>query len=161
MAKILFLMCGPAGSGKSTWIQEYLARTNQNCIVVSRDEIRFEIVQEDEEYFSKEDEVFARFAREIDEALHNSNYEVVFADATHLTEKSRNKTLNAINLDCVDIIPVSIYPSLARVLEQNDRRSGRRHVPNHIVTNMWQRYEIPNHNEKYTYTTIIKEGEDV
>ena len=159
MAKILFLMCGPAGAGKSTWINNFIDSSIQRCKIVSRDEIRFKMVQEDEEYFSKETEVFARFGAEIREAVLDDSCDIVFADATHLTEKSRNKTLDFIKDIChtVDIIPVSICPAIETVLQQNDRRSGRQHVPAETVTNMYNQYKFPTHNEKYIYTTIIKE----
>ena len=49
MAK-LFLMMGIPGSGKTTWTSKYLRKLDK---YVSRDEVRFSMVAENEEYFSK------------------------------------------------------------------------------------------------------------
>jgi hypothetical protein len=51
-------MCGIPGSGKSTYLK---TRFIQPPVVVSRDEIRFKMVREDEEYFSHEKEVYNEF----------------------------------------------------------------------------------------------------
>ena len=50
--KKLYLMCGPAGSGKTTWIREHA--TPGVSAHISRDRIRFSMVKEDEYYFSRE-----------------------------------------------------------------------------------------------------------
>ena len=49
--KNFYVLCGIAGSGKSTWINNHLAAFKGYTKVVSRDDIRFMIVNEDEEYF--------------------------------------------------------------------------------------------------------------
>ena len=49
--KKLFVMCGGAGCGKSTWIQNNLHTFEGYTSVVSRDEIRFLFVPEGEDYF--------------------------------------------------------------------------------------------------------------
>ena len=44
---ILYILCGPSGSGKSTW-----AKTDErmkHCAYVSRDEIRYSLVKEEED----------------------------------------------------------------------------------------------------------------
>ena len=38
--KSLFLMCGPAGSGKSTWVKAQMAEAKYPCRWVSRDNVR-------------------------------------------------------------------------------------------------------------------------
>ena len=44
----LFIIMGAPGAGKSTFIKNSMTE----CIVVSRDKIRFSMVKEDESYFS-------------------------------------------------------------------------------------------------------------
>ena len=87
MAKELYIMCGAPGSGKSTYVREHAARGTSAHI--SRDKIRFSMVTKDEEYFSKEDEVYAEFIRQIIEALKAPWVDEVWVDATNMTKKSR------------------------------------------------------------------------
>lgn len=58
--KKIYLLCGIPGSGKSTWAKNHL---DDNSIWISRDLIRFSMVSEEEEYFSKEKEVFKEFIK--------------------------------------------------------------------------------------------------
>ena len=89
----LFLMCGIAGSGKSSWLQKNVS----NAAIISRDEIRFSIIGDFDDYFAKENEVFTIFIQKIQEAIDNNDGPTeIYCDATHLTKKSRNKVLNAL-----------------------------------------------------------------
>lgn len=87
----LYLMCGIPGSGKSTYLK---TRFIQPPVVVSRDEIRFKMVREDEEYFSHEKEVYNEFINQITQEL--KFFQEVFVDATHLNEASRTKLLRSL-----------------------------------------------------------------
>lgn len=49
----LYILCGPSGCGKSTWRNEFIKDYNNRIHYVSRDEIRFSLVKEGEDYFSK------------------------------------------------------------------------------------------------------------
>ena len=85
-------MSGLPGSGKSTWIQQQLSK--KGGFWASRDAVRFSMVAEDEPYFERETEVFNEWIRQICEALNNPLIEDIYIDATHLNDKSRNKTLS-------------------------------------------------------------------
>lgn len=54
----LYVMIGIPGSGKSTWAK---ANKKEKDIYVSRDEVRFSLLQDGDEYFSKEKEVLKEF----------------------------------------------------------------------------------------------------
>lgn len=162
MRKTLYLMCGPAGSGKSTYIsKKILSDTNHFYHHSSRDTIRFGLVKENEEYFSKENEVFNLFCEDINETLHSDLYDCVFADATHLTVKSRQKTLDKLNLKNIDIVPVFMEVPYVETLRRNSERTGRKFVPEKVITNMFQSYTIPTFGEnKYDYAYMIMVSED-
>lgn len=153
--KSLFVMCGCPGSGKSTWVQEQIKKMNVETAWVSRDAIRFSMVAEDEEYFSKEDDVFRIFCETIQKELDAGK--MVFADATHLNEKSRNKTLDKLNLDGVNIFMVNFNLPIEICLKQNENRKGTRaYVPRSVIRRMSAQYVEPSDDEKYTYTGILE-----
>ena len=154
--KTLLLMSGPSGAGKSFWAKNFI-KNRPNAIWVSRDTVRFSLVAENEEYFSKEDDVFKEWIRQIQEALDSEGEGWVIADATHLNERSRNKTLDALNLDPeTDIIPVFAYPGVQKCLENNNTRKGRAYVPRSVIRRMAMSYEPPVTGEKYKYYSIFE-----
>lgn len=143
--KKLYLMCGPAGSGKTTWIRcNAEAGTSAH---ISRDRIRFNMVKEDEYYFSREDEVYMEFTRQIRSALWSEWVDSVYVDATHLTKKAREKLIREIDsvypAENYDIIAVVIKPELEVCLAQNTQRTGRENVPETVIRNMYKSFQHP------------------
>ena len=158
--KKVYLMCGPAGGGKSTWIREHA--TPGVSAHISRDRIRFNMVKEDEYYFSREDEVYMEFVRQICRAL---SYETkwvdeIYIDATHLTKKSREKLVVELDSFCIDydLIAVIIKPELEKCIEQNAQRSGREFVPETVIKNMYKSFQHPLNDDLY-YKYIIENDE--
>lgn len=70
MNNTLVLMCGAPGSGKTTIAKKLMCN---NDLYISRDEIRYSMISDEDEYFSKEKEVFNEYIKQIDEAL-TKNY---------------------------------------------------------------------------------------
>lgn len=158
MNRTLFILCGPAGVGKSTWVRKQVENCPYDCNVVSRDEIRFSLVKENEDYFSKEDLVFKTFLDEIGKSV--AEHTVTFADATHLNPKARNKVLNTIDTENIDIIPVNFMLSLETCLTQNAQRTGRKRVPSTVIEKMWWDFVPAGPEEKYEYARIINIKEE-
>ena len=162
MSKFLYIMCGPPGGGKSFEIQlmaSVLRNEGLSYKIVSRDAIRFAMLKDGEDYFKYENEVFDQFINQINDALASKSYSHIFADATHLTEKARNKTLDRLHLtEDVVIIPVSVRPPLDQCIEQNNRRAGRAHVPESAIRRMYESYKAPTYQEKYNYHYIMHKG---
>ena len=146
----LIILVGIPGSGKSTWIKnnkdKYLGKTK----VISRDEIRFALVAEDEDYFSKEKEVYKEFIRQIKEGI-NEHYDTIFVDATHFNRGSRTKLLRSLgsSLKGVEVNAVVIRPSLEITLAQNAQRTGRKFVPENIIKDYYNKFEIPSEEEGF------------
>lgn len=151
MAKFnkLYMMVGIPGSGKSTWILNHQAKFKRPYKVVSRDQIRFSLVGEDEEYFSKEKEVFEKFVEAIKEGL-DSDLDV-YADATHLNEASRSKLLRALgtSLKGVKVEAIVIRPSFDTIVKQNAQRSGREFVPLSVIRRMNYQFTMPTEEEGF------------
>lgn len=151
----LFLMCGIAGSGKSTWISEHI---KEHDVVISRDQIRFEMVAENEKYFSHEKAVFAHFVEMIQNNLNDDRVDDIYCDATHITKASRDKLLNALDLtNAKQIIVVVVRPSLTETLRRNELRTGREHVPRSVIRRMWYQFERPEEDENRIFDTIYVE----
>lgn len=145
----LYIMVGVPGSGKSTWILNHQAKFKRPYKVVSRDQIRFSLVGEDEEYFSKEKEVFEKFVEAIKEGL-DSNLDV-YADATHLNEASRSKLLRALgtSLKGIKVEAIVIRPSFDTIVKQNAQRSGREFVPLSALRRMNYQFTMPTEEEGF------------
>lgn len=141
----LYLLMGIPGSGKSTWVQNHYS-TNQ--IIVSRDDIRFSLVQENEEYFSKEKQVFNEFIDFINYNL-EKGYDV-FADATHISKAGRNKVLSRITASPNEVGIIWVNKGLSKVLDQNELRAGTRaYVPRSVITRMHEQLEKPEFEEGF------------
>ena len=149
----LIMMMGIPGSGKSTWIKNNFPDVEP----VSRDAIRFELLQEGEDYFAHEDEVFDKFIRQIVGSL--AVDEVTIADATHLNVKSRAKVLNRVRKFADFIEIVWINPPLETAFKQNDMREGLAWVKHGIIRRMWFSMETPTKLEGFDKITIIGEEE--
>lgn len=156
-------MCGPSGSGKTTWVKNQMADMTYPAAHISRDEIRFSMLKEDEDYFAHEDEVIKEFYRKAQEAIDGEPL-AIFIDATHLSEKARNVTLDNLNLENCELFAVSFNVPVDICLTQNEGRTGRAKVPRSVIRRMYYSYEAPKETgEKYSYTILnvgVKEEED-
>lgn len=149
----LVLMMGVPGSGKTTYAKKMMGDYD---IYVSRDEIRFGLVKEDEPYFSKEDEVLQTFIRTINDALPIAQRYVI-ADATHLNMGSRAKILKNLHNKPDNIYVVYVAVSLQTALERNAQREGRALVPESSIKNMYKSISLPRKEEGIDMTLWLNE----
>ena len=141
-------MCGPAGSGKSTWYVKHLLG-DPNTFYVSRDEVRMFLLSEQDHYFSKEKEVFKQFIDAIQDGINLWGYDLVI-DATHLDKYSRRKLTNA--LDDALTRPWEIYyivmdTPYEECCRRNDNRTGRANVPHDVIKEMCDKMTYPQMSE--------------
>ena len=165
----LFILCGPAGVGKSTWLK-HTFDTNWNkskSVIVSRDAIRFHELEiagitDNKHYFSKENVVYAKYTATIAAELLAGND--VYADSTNLTKKSREKLIRAIErrVKNFDVIALDFWREdlKQRCYLQNKQRNGFALVPDSVVAQQCEQYERPSISEyKINFVfPIFKEG---
>lgn len=152
----LYVMVGVPGSGKSTWAKTHCQEPD---VVVSRDEVRFSMVAENEEYFSKENAVFKEFCKQITDNL-NAGVNV-FADATHINAASRRKLLsNVSGYDEVQAIVIAT-PYL-QTFEQNENRAGTRaFVPRSVIRRMMNQLDFPTFEEGFSQISTIRPDQKI
>lgn len=150
MKSNLVVMVGPPGCGKTTFIKNQPLKGNH----ISRDKIRFSLLEDGETYFGKEDLVFKEYVKQIQESLDAGCR--TYADATHLNEKSRNKLLDNLNLENVDIYMVVFDTSLKDCLERNSHREGKERVPESALKRMYLSKTNPKGDQKYRYKEVYE-----
>ena len=142
----VFVMCGAPGSGKSTWVIEQMHPVKD--VLISRDNIRFMLLKDDDDYFTYEDEVRNMFYQAIKNNTTNDDFDNIYIDATHLTRKTRSQVRNWIRRRPYQIA-VSFEVPLNVALERNAQRTGRAKVPETVIYNMYHRYDIPSLKEGF------------
>lgn len=153
----LIMMVGTPGSGKSTWI-ETMSKYYPNTInVVSRDKIRFSMISDKDDYFSKETEVFEEFISQIMKSV--KTYDVTIIDATHLNKRGRAKVFNRMRhlLKNVTLEAVVMNATLETCLERNAQREGLALVPESAIARMYASFEMPTKEEGFEQIIIIEE----
>ena len=149
--KKLIIMCGCPASGKSTLILERYMKSNLTTVVVSRDKIRFSILKDCDDYFSKEKVVFRKYCAEINKAMADGA-DIVVADATQINAKSRKKLFDNLNIpNDYFVEAMCLDTPLQECLIRNSKREGREFVPETAIREMYEKYERP----------MIAEGFDV
>lgn len=150
-------MSGLPGSGKSTWVKEQL--NNKGGFWASRDAVRFSMVAEDEPYFERENEVFNAWIAQICEALSNPMIEDIYIDATHLNDRSREKTLSRLPKENINKITNVVFLVPIEVcLERNAQRTGREVVPEDAIRNMQKSFKMP---KKYSTLIVGADGREI
>ena len=154
----LYLMCGCPGSGKTTYCKNHLTEKDKH---ISRDEIRFSMLQPGENYFAHEDDVYMTFWQNIIEALRNGYN--VFADQTNLSIKSRHYLLGHIPKGaCEHIYAIVIKNDLQTCLNQNENRKGTKaYVPVSQLRRMFYSFQMPTKEEGFDEVFIYTPKREV
>ena len=161
------MLVGVPGSGKSTYAQEIikeLEAENHTVAYISRDKIRFNMLESDDLYFDKEKAVFNEFIRQINQAIEDG-FEYVIIDATHVSPVSRAKVLRHVRAPSYVVLTIMVMNcSLETCIERNEKRTGIYKVPVSAIENMYKNFVYPAPEEfrqyDYEFVRIIKIGEE-
>lgn len=160
MNKVVFMLVGPSGVGKSTWRNEYFNSHDivdgivdgteaQSIGVLSMDDLRlrwynphdytdaFRQASGDKEFDRKVDAEYQRLLRECD---------TVILDNTNITAKSRRKWIVAARAKGFTVVAV-IFPISRSLLEQRQRSRTDKTVPLDVVLSMYDRLQYPLYGE--------------
>ena len=155
----LIVMMGASGVGKS-YLAKHIADTHEDCVIVSRDAIRFAMLGRGEDYVAHEDEVIKHFYQNISDALRVHEY--VIADATHLSVKARNRLFSNISIPSgTRVVGVWIETSVDTALRQNAARTGLARVPEDVIRRMFKTKVSPRKNEPFDEVIFISRDSNV
>ena len=141
--KRVFLLSGPSGVGKTSYVNARIF--NYGGIHISRDKVRFEMLEDGDDYFAHEDEVFTEWIRQCQEAIDDDVNKDIYIDATHISDRSRAKTINNLKIDWnnVLLICVRFVVPIELAKYRNARRQGRERVPDSVIESMYKNFSYP------------------
>jgi len=153
----LWLLAGIPGAGKTTWIANHENFFANDYEVVSRDKIRFSLLEDGESYFSKEKKVWQEYVYEASYSLIRNTDTIL--DATHLNEASRGKILRALKeyLNGVEVNIIFFNVPLEVAIERNNKREGRAYVPEEAIRRMHSQMTLPTLEEGFSHIYIYEE----
>lgn len=151
------MLCGIAGSGKTTWAQQWAASEPRptNVNIISSDAIRKEIYGDENDQRNPA-KVFSIMLQRTKKALDNK--ETVIYDATNLNEKRRIALLNELkgykcSKDCVIFITDPVVCA--------DRQEYReRQVPNEVIWKQVKQFQPPHKSEGWDKIFIYVTGRE-
>lgn len=145
----LIMFCGIPGSGKSTEAHRMAGSFAARGITVehiSRDELRFSMLSNESEYFSKEKEVFSKFVEKMNNSLNKNDCTII--DATHISKTSRAKILRRVeNPDNVRLLVLYLTTPIDVCMQQNYLRTGMERIPHEVIKKMAEQFEDPTEKE--------------
>lgn len=167
MTYAIMMLIGVPGSGKSTYAQgviKELKAENHTVAYISRDKIRFNMLESDDLYFDKEKAVFNEFIRQINQAIEDE-FEYVIIDATHVSPVSRAKVLKRVRAPSYVVLNIMVMNcSLETCIERNEKRTGIYRVPVSAIENMYKNFVYPTSEEfmqyDYEFVQIYDIGEE-
>lgn len=156
----LYMLCGIPASGKTTWAHKMIEK-NRDWAYISRDEVRFTIIKEEDDYFSKEKQVFEKFVSQIANLLDNPEIPCVIADATHINERSRSKLLWAIKekrkKDApLEVVMIFFDTPLEECMRRNAQRKNRARVPDNTMERMYCNREFPQYRKELVRVEVVR-----
>lgn len=139
--KTFILLSAIAGSGKSTWAEQYRL-THKNVYIVSSDQLRKEIAGAYKN-LEHDQEVWKRFSEDIEKYRDLKDDVTVIADSTNILNKFRifyGKSVTGFDKK----ILVVIKKKLDTTLKTNHLRNENRVLPDEVVEKMFDAWEEPN-----------------
>ena len=153
--KNLYIMVGIPGCGKS-YIAQHFMMVDSSWAYVSRDDIRFSMLQSGDKYFAQEKNVYKKYIEAIYENLNKEGITNVIADATHINSVSRDRLIHTltnkgVNFENINIIPVVVGNDINTTIANNNSREGIKKVPEGIIHSFRKKYGDPKFDRQDYY----------
>lgn len=153
MSKNVMVIAGPNGSGKTTFVSEYL-RDSEVSVYISADAIAERLVSRPEEMGSVKIQAGRLFIREIQELIQSGTDFIV---EVTLSGKGFERTISQLKRAGYTVAIVFVFlksaeTCIARV--RNRVQAGGHHVPTEDVV---RRFYRSKHNFWYTYRNLVDE----
>lgn len=150
------ILVGPPMSGKSTWLKKHAP----NHLVVCRDQVILDLAKtqnyNEAYHIMDEDKVNQEFDLRKKEAL-KSGKDIVF-DLTHMTEKSRRKSMAGIpkNMKRRAVVFLVGYETLKARNEVRAKEENKR-IPDYVLQNMMGNLSMPMRSEGFDEISYVFE----
>lgn len=161
MSKDIYILVGPPGVGKSTWVEKEF---QGECTIISTDDIIQAVADDEGKTYN---EVFPKYMKvaeslmwkEFDSVVSNKCYPIV-VDRTNMSVKSRAKFFERLKnfhkghgykIHAV-VFPI---PGKEEWKRRLDSRPGKT-IPEHIVQSMLKSFEMPSEREGFDTVSAIE-----
>ena len=145
MKGMLVVTVGLPSSGKTSWVDDFIAENQGQAIdVISSDKIREEVFNDIEDQ-NHNSEVFDLMKRRTKESL--SQGHIAIYEATNISSKRRRALLKELNKYYDKAICLFKYKRLSACQIDNEERD--REVPSDVIDRMYRNFEIPHKNEGF------------
>lgn len=158
MPKYIMLI-GLPGSGKSTWIKNFLKNEKEKYVVISSDDIIEELGNLEglnyKEAFSKYASIAMKeMYRRLKAAI--TNKANIIHDQTNLNVKSRRDKLSLLTPDYErEAIVFSVSEKeLKNRLDKREKETGK-HIPDQVIKSMKNSFQAPTKEEGFTKITNV------
>ena len=145
MKGMLIVTVGLPGSGKTSWVKEFIEENQDKIIdIISSDKIREEVFNDIEDQ-NHNSEVFDLMKRRTKESL--SQGHVAIYEATNISSKRRRALLKELNKYYDKAICLFKYKRLSNCQIDNEKRD--KEVPSDVIDRMYRNFEVPHKNEGF------------
>ena len=145
MKGILVVTVGLPGSGKTSWVDDFIGENQDKTVdVISSDKIREEVFNDIEDQ-NHNGEVFDLMKRRTKESL--SQGHIAIYEATNISSKRRRALLKELNKYYDKAICLFKYKRLTACQIDNEKRD--KEVPSDVIDRMYRNFEIPHKNEGF------------
>lgn len=159
MTKDLYILVGPPGSGKTTWVEKTF---QGECFVVSSDNIIQAVADDEGKTY---DEIFPTYVKVADQMMWSDfdlyisgGYNPVVVDRTNMNRKSRARFINRLRTHRNDYkIHAVVFPKPedAEYERRLNSRPGKT-IPENVIKSMLQSFQMPTLDEGFDTCTVIE-----